>query len=121
MRLTLRNDGLGPAIIESNKVVDRNKQYDMISFFDEAYPKLREYGNFITVSDLNIGGVLPSSESVDLFSYQYDLKDENKINEYLNVSEPYQIPFDIYIEYSSMYEEKWIVRSNSEGHPKRLN
>lgn len=44
--LSLRNDGLGPAIIESNKVVDKNNQYDILTFFDTVYPKLKGIWSF---------------------------------------------------------------------------
>lgn len=120
VRLSILNNGLGPAIIESNKVVYQNKPYHLINFFDTALPKLKTYGHFPLVSDLSIGGAIPASESIDLFTYQYDLKNEDKINACLGVNKPYQLPFDIYVEYSSMYEEKWIVSSNRKGHPKQV-
>ncbi|NRB48331.1 MAG: hypothetical protein HRU41_11715 [Saprospiraceae bacterium] len=120
LRVSIMNNGLGPAIIESNQVVYQNQKYDMISFFDTALPKLKTYGHFSLVSDLSVGGAIPASESIDLFTYQYDLKNEDQINKYLGVEESYQLPFDIYVEYSSMYEEKWMVTSNKKGHPKQV-
>ncbi len=119
--LSLRNDGLGPAIIELNKVVDKNSQYDILTFFDTVYPKLKEYGVFTQLTELELGEAIPASETIDIFSYQYDVTNENKINDYLNISESYVLPFDILIEYSSLYEEKWMVKSNTKGHPKKVN
>ncbi len=119
--LSLRNDGLGPAIIELNKVVDKNSQYDILTFFDTVYPKLKEYGVFTQLTELELGEAIPASETIDIFSYQYDVTNENKINAYLNISESYVLPFDILIEYSSLYKEKWMVKSNTKGHPKKVN
>ena len=121
LRLTLRNNGLGPAIIESYKVVDKNDKYDIIIFFDTVYPKLKEYGVFKEITELEVGEAIPVSETIDVFSYQYNLINEKKIIDYLNIPGPYELPFSMLTEYSSMYEEKWIVDSNTKGHPKRLN
>ncbi|WP_299529181.1 hypothetical protein [Ulvibacterium sp.] len=119
--LTLRNDGLGPAIIESNHIVDRGNPYDILTFFDTVYPKLREYGVFTQITELKIGEALPASKTVAIFTYQYRRIDEDKINNYLNISESYELPFDVLIEYASLYEEKWMIRSNSKGHPTKLD
>ncbi|WP_422083801.1 hypothetical protein [Ulvibacterium sp.] len=119
--LALRNNGLGPAIIESNRFVDRGNPYDILTFFDTVYPKLRKYGVFTQITELKIGEALPASKTIDIFTYQYQRIDEDKINDYLNISEPYELPFEVHIEYSSLYEEKWIIQSNSEGHPIKLD
>ena len=118
--LTIRNNGLGPAIIESNRIIDKGNSYNIISFFDIVYPKLREYGVFTQIAELEVGEAIPASKSVHIFTYQYDLINESKINNYLNITESYELPFDIFIEYSSMYEEKWCIRSNLKGHPRRV-
>lgn len=120
IRISLRNNGLGPAIIESNKIIDKGKQYEVMDFFESSYPKLIEYGFFGQITELDIGEAIPASESIDIFTYQYNLDNEEKIKEYLNVDTAYEFPFVIAIEYSSMYEEKWIIQSDSKGHPKKI-
>jgi|GEM_PF-2946649 len=120
IRLTLRNNGLGPAIIESNKVIDKGETYEIMTFFDTSYPKLKEYGHFPQITELEIGEAIPASESIDIFAYQYNLDNEEKIKEYLDVDTTYEFPFIIAIEYSSMYEEKWQIQSDSKGHPKKI-
>ena len=123
LTLTIRNDGLGPAIVESNTVVDKDKRYaNIVTFFDEAYPKLREYGVFHQITELKVGDAIPASETIALFTYEYDQDHEDEIMTYLSSSKPYEFPFAILIEYSSMYEEQWEVNSNKQGeHPKRLD
>lgn len=121
MRLTVRNNGLGPAIIERGVINDRDREYDMASFFDQAYPKMREFGFFSQMTDLTIGEAIPASESVDLFTYEYDESVEKGLLSYLGVDAPYELPFSVKLEYSSMYEERWRVESNREGHPERLD
>lgn len=118
LSLSIRNDGLGPAIIESNKVVHQNREFDILTFFDMVYPKLREYGVFNQITDLKVGGAIPVSQSVNVFSYFYDIVDENKIKSYLEISDFQELPFNISVVYSSMYQEKWMVTSNEEGHPR---
>ncbi|RDY61527.1 hypothetical protein [Flagellimonas nanhaiensis] len=123
LSLTVRNDGLGPAIVQSNNILDKGQRYDnIITFFDEVYPKLKEYGVFSQVTELKVGEAVPASETIGLFTYEYNQNREDEIKEYLNITESYEFPFAILIEYSSMYEEKWVVNSNIEGeHPKQLD
>ena len=121
LNLSVRNNGLGPAIIEANHIVDKGKQYKVLNFFNKAYPKLSEYGVFTQITELEIGQAIPASTTVHIFDYEFDAENEDKIKEYLNISKLYEMPFDIFIEYSSMYEEKWVVQSNSKGHPKKIN
>lgn len=117
IRLKLRNNGLGPAIIESCKVMDKGQSYEMMSFFQEAYPELTTYGFFNQITDLTSGEAIPASEAVYLFSYEYDAKHEKELNALFNTETDYAFPFEFSIIYSSMYGEKWRVSSETEGHP----
>lgn len=121
MRLTIRNNGLGPAIIDYSEVLDPNGVHALRGYFNEAYPKMKRLGFFNQISDLSEGESLPASESKDLITYQYDERYERELLDYLGVDEPYELPFSIRVVYASMYEEKWRVESNKEGHPERLD
>lgn len=115
--LSLRNDGLGPAIIESSRILDRGSSYELMTFFEEAYPALLEFGFFTQITELTQGEAIRASKSIDLFTYQYDLMNEEAIKKLLNAEIVYDFPFEYEVIYSSMYEERWQVRSNTEGHP----
>ncbi len=124
VRLTfrVRNNGLGPAIIDSARIVDDRKSYNLMTFFKEVYPDLEDYGYFRLVTDITQGEALPANESLDLFIYIYDENYQKEINELFGVEEDYELPFKIKIVYSSMYEETWRIISNSVGsHPELLD
>ncbi|MDN5204617.1 hypothetical protein QQ008_24710 [Fulvivirgaceae bacterium BMA10] len=121
LSVTVRNNGLGPAIIESGKMMDKGKVYDIPDFFDTVYPKLKDFGVFTQTYGLEAGGAIPASEIITIFTYQYNTENEKKIYDYLGSPEYYELPFIVSIEYTSLYEEKWIVESNSNTHPKKIN
>lgn len=64
MRLVVENNGLGPAIIESASYIDNGKEYDMMNFFQEAYPKLEELGHFQQITALSVGEAIPEKETI---------------------------------------------------------
>ncbi len=117
VRLKLRNNGLGPAIIESCKVLDKGQPYEVMSFFQEAYPELFEYGFFSQITELTVGEAIPPEEAIFLFAYEYDAQHEADINSLFNTETNYEFPFEFTIIYSSMYGEKWQVSSETDGHP----
>lgn len=121
IRLKLRNNGLGPAIIESCMVIDKGESYELMSFFQEVYPELFDYGFFSQVTDFTTGEAIPASESIFLFSYEFDSRYENEINSIFNTQTNYEFPFEFMIIYSSMYGEKWQILSETEGHPTPLD
>ena len=120
LSLAVRNNGLGPAIIESNVVLKGTEPYNILVFFDEVYPMLKELGVFTQITELQVGEAIPQSEKVNLFTYQYDVINEQKIFEYLEIANYHELPFKIKIEYSSIYEEKWMVESGKKGHPVKI-
>ena len=119
--LTVRNNGLGPAIIHANKVLHQQKSYNIISFFDTVYPKLSDYGVFTQITELKVGEAITASETVILFNYQFNLENEQDIYNYLGIENYLELPFHIWIEYASLYEEKWVVESENEGHPEKVD
>lgn len=121
IQVSVRNNGLGPAIIESCAVDFQNNEHGVSPFFEEKFPKLKEYGTFTQLSDLAQGGAIPAEASVTIFTYQYDIKDQDTINKYLGVAAAYEFPFELVVEYSSLYEEKWSIRSSVDGHPVKLD
>ncbi len=121
LSLILRNNGLGPAIVESSSIDYRGKSYEIGSFFQEVFPELANYGYFQMITELTEGEAIPASEATEIFSYRYNEKDQELIDQYLGISKSFDLPFDVLIVYSSMYEEKWKVRSNTQGHPEKID
>lgn len=119
----VENKGIGPGIIESIRIIYEGKvhQLNFRTFFDEAYPKLKSLGKLRHTSSLSEGSALAANESKVLFAYEYDVEKIPEIMGYLNVQEDDNLPFEIEIEYSSIYKEKWKVSTDDEGHPLRID
>ncbi|MEO1652755.1 MAG: hypothetical protein AAFU64_04345, partial [Bacteroidota bacterium] len=82
---------------------------------------LKEWGNFKTLSSIDEGSSLSAGESKIIFSYEFQEKDLDKIAQYLKIADEDDLPFNIIIEYASMYEEKWLIDSNENNHPVPLH
>lgn len=119
----VNNKGLGPAIINSSKIVQDDKEYEMDieTFVTTVFPELSNLGEFTSFSSLSDGHTLSAGESRVLFSYRFSESSASSINEYLQIGIDEDLPFNLIVEYSSMYDEKWRVESKTDGHPKRLN
>lgn len=120
---TLINKGIGPAIIKSSKVIAKDQIYPLVmdDFFKEVFPKLETFGEFRKLHSFGTGSALSAGESQVLFSYQFEEHQMLKISQYLNVEEDFSLPFNIIIEYASMYEEEWRIDSKSESQPFKLS
>ncbi len=115
----LKNKGIGPAIIEKTEIELDGKKYpmDLEYFFNKTYPKMKEWGNFTNFSNLAVGATLSADESRILFAYEFDEKYTEEISRYLKVEDQEKLPFNIIIEYTSMYEEKWKIDVQENGRP----
>ncbi len=118
----IKNKGIGPAIINSAKIILEGKEYklDMEDFFDEAFPKLDEYGNFNRLSNLGEGNTLAAGEIKKLFSYEFLITDIEKISAYMQLEDEDTFPFNMEVEYSSIYDEKWRIDIQKGGYPIKL-
>ncbi|MCI5090925.1 hypothetical protein [Phaeodactylibacter sp.] len=123
LTFALINKGLGPAIINSSKIKMNGEEFsvDMDEFFDLNFPKLGDFGHLVESSSLSEGSTLTPNEEQILFTYSCELSQLPKILEYFEVKEPdeFEFPFNIEIEYSSIYEEKWTV-DYDDGMPKKI-
>ncbi|MEM9823416.1 MAG: hypothetical protein AAF985_20200, partial [Bacteroidota bacterium] len=120
---SLMNKGIGPAIIKSAKIIAKDKIYplDMDEFFKAAFPKLEAFGEFRKLYSIQEGNSLSANETRILFAYEFNENQMRNISHYLGVSEDFNLPFNIIIEYGSMYEENWRIDSKSNGHPLQLD
>lgn len=119
---SIQNKGIGPAIIDSAKVIFEGKKYevDMEYFFATVYPGLVNYGNFNSFASIGEGSTLTANERQVLFSYTFDEENMQEIQKYLNVDEDDDLPFNLILQYRSIYEDRWIIDSDDNGHPKKL-
>lgn len=121
-KLILKNNGIGPAIINDAKIVSNGKDFpvDLEIFFEEEYPKLEELGSFTSLSSIQVGQTIPAGESLTLFTYKFLERNVGNIQEYINIGPDDDIPFTVILRYASIYEEEWEVESDAVGHPKKL-
>ncbi len=120
----IKNNGLGPAIIDSTAIFAKNKYYPLNfkDFTTKNYPRVdsiisRSSSNFLTKGAtilpnnevLLIAATVPN-QNVESFYLFYGLEEGDT-----------NFPFDIIIFYSSIYEEQWKVSLNAIGeHPIKL-
>ena len=93
----------------------------MDEFFKAAFPKLEAFGEFRKLYSIQEGNSLSANETRILFAYEFNENQMRNISHYLGVSEDFNLPFNIIIEYGSMYEENWRIDSKSNGHPLQLD
>lgn len=117
----ITNKGLGPAIVESINILHKDNSYKLNFpiFFDEVYPKFRDYGKIVQNMSINEGTTLSEKESFKFLTFSFKRKDTAAFFEYLEVDGD-RIPFDIEVVYSSIYGEQWKFNSNHIGHPIKL-
>ncbi len=120
----IKNNGLGPAIIDSTAIFAKNKYYPLNfkSFTEKNYPQADSLVNHTSSFFLTKGATLLPNNELTLteaavpkqnllsFYQAYGLKEGDT-----------NFPFDVIIFYSSIYEEKWKVSFNAIGqHPIQL-
>ena len=118
----LTNKGLGPAIIESANILYKGKEYylEMEDFLDNQLPDIYNYGELVQSSTWRRGATLVPNETVSIYTFEISLFQMPDLYAYLGI-EPEDSPFDIEIVYSSIFEEKWIVRNEELGYPVRID
>lgn len=120
--IIIKNKGIGPAIIDAFKIIykDEIQDTELNDFIIKTYPQLKDFGDFILVSNLDEGSTLAPNEKVTLFSYKFKTENREKISTYIGLLNEDELPFNIEIEYSSMYNEKWHIDISNGGHPRGM-
>jgi len=120
----VKNNGLGPAIIDSTAIFFKNKYYPLNfkEFTSTNYPALDTVISKSSTYFLTRGAtLLPNNENTLV---EVEVPNEKIISFYKAYGlEPgdNDFPFDIIIYYSSIYEEKWKIAYNDIGkHPVKL-
>jgi len=118
-RLVLRNNGIGPAFIESIKIKYEGKEFDM----DFANFLIKEVPGFDTLenvyySNIGSGQLIPAEKSINILQVENSIKSSNEL--YALIGELINKGLKFELIYSSIYEEKWILSDESET-PKRID
>ncbi|MEL6275084.1 MAG: hypothetical protein AAFU03_08280 [Bacteroidota bacterium] len=118
--LILKNKGLGPAIIESSAILYRGKRYDLdfSAFIDERLVNLDTLLSRQQTSSVTEGTTILPREEERLFFLELPPKNVPILQEnFGSVGDS----IDVEIIYTSIYEERWLIRWNSEPEtPQRL-
>ncbi|MGB5236879.1 MAG: hypothetical protein WBM43_14370 [Flavobacteriaceae bacterium] len=117
--LSIKNHGVGPAIIESVTMEYKGKQYDLSDFDDDLYtflvslePELDSVVSTDT-STLNKGIAIPANSSYLIFNVYDSKKDYLLFTQKLKELEENGLRYEI--KYRSIQNEHWLIHETSDG------
>jgi hypothetical protein len=117
--ISVQNNGVGPAIIESVTFYSGNKSYDLKDFGDEVHRFLKTqnpiFDSLTTVSfgTLNRGLAIPANSDYLILGVQGAKRDYDLMHTELN--RMLEDGLDYEIVYKSIQDEYWVLRNDSEG------
>ena len=122
--LSLKNHGVGPAILESVSFEYQGKEYDLKDYNDELFeflktiaPGLDSIGD-INTSTMDKGIALPANTTYILMSVSNSPKDFQILTK--NIYDLERNGLNYQIIYKSIQNERWMIDSTSEG-PEKLD
>ncbi|AKA36369.1 hypothetical protein [Flagellimonas lutaonensis] len=120
IQLSLANHGVGPAIIESRKIVYENKEYDQdfYTFMTESLPELDSIEPF-NWSNVYRGMAIPSNGRVTMIAIGSNVEEFERFGMIMGKLQRDK-SFYYEIIYSSIYGDKWKLSSDSEV-PEKLD
>ncbi len=122
--LTLKNHGVGPAILESVKLHYKGKSYDVSDYNNELFDLLKVLSpemDSITLpstSTLDKGIAIPANTTYEILSVANSEKNYKILTENLYKLEEEGMRYEIV--YKSIQDEKWMIDSESDG-PTKLD
>ena len=122
--ISLRNHGVGPAILESVIMEYDGKRYDVKDYNDDMISLLRSLSSeldslkFYSMSTLDVGIAIPANTTYEIFSVNNSPKDYQILTEALFNLENNGLRYEI--TYKSIQGERWIIHNDSEG-PEKLD
>lgn len=121
--LSLKNHGVGPAIIESVHLDYQGKQYDLKDYNYELHtflahmkPELDSV-EYYAHGSLNRGNAIPANNSYDILFVRNSEKDYRLLTE--GIGELIRNGLRYEIVYRSIQDERWMIHNDSEG-PEKL-
>lgn len=118
-QLVLRNDGIGPAFIESVVVIYEGKKYemDLINFLYEQFPTEMDSIPNLAHSNIYEGLLVPVGQKIPHLSIENSQKSADRLLMLLEKLDEGNFQFEIV--YSSIYKEKWKLRAGDTS-PEKL-
>lgn len=122
--LDIQNHGVGPAIIESVKISYRDSTYNLIDYENNMYilfthlePKLDSIKNLSQALIIK-GMAIPANSQYNIISVTNSMEEYYLMSQTLMTMLDEGLNYDII--YSSIQNERWLIRYDSEG-PVQLN
>lgn len=112
--LRLNNRGVGPAIIESQKIIYKGKTYDddFFDFLAEHIPGLDTI-NGVSRASFDFGHVLPSGEELYLIGVFNDINTVNMVASKIEELSNDDSGLTYEVIYRSIYGERWKITDSS--------
>jgi len=113
-KLRLNNRGVGPAIIESQKIFYKGKTYntDFYEFLSTHLPGLDTLSG-ISRTSFDFGHVLPSGEEIDLIGVREDIDLVNLVAAKIDELSSDDSGLRYEVIYQSIYGERWKITESS--------
>ena len=105
------NEGLGPAFIEEVNTYYKGKKYsntDISGFYLNTYSKIDTTINSMNLTGIGKPMLMPAGKTLDLFWRHNDTKMAPKLYKLFSSKD-----LVLEIKYSSIYENKWVVKGVS--------
>lgn len=122
--LSLKNHGVGPAILESVVMEYGGKRYDVKDYDNNLFQLLEDIDpeldsvRSLSISTLDKGIAIPSNTTYEVFTLSGSPSDFGFLTESLARLEETGLRYEIV--YKSIQNEFWMIHNNSEG-PEKLD
>lgn len=112
----ITNKGLGPAILDSMVIIHEQQRNNLgfAAFFKRFFPKLGEFGELQTVTNVARGNALGANDHITLFRIIVPKEKLPNFLDYVGYNGEKSAPFEFEVTYSSIYHEQWRINSISE-------
>ena len=122
--ISLRNHGVGPAILESVIIEYDGERYDVKDYNDNLISLLASLATeldslkYYSMSTLDVGIAIPANTIYEIVSVSNSAEDYELLTEALYKLENSGLRYEI--TYKSIQNERWIIHNDSEG-PQKLD
>ena len=116
----LDNHGVGPAIIESQKLLYKGQEYDLEfpDFLREMFPQQTDSIEFLNRSSVGPGQVIPTGGNINVLSAGGNAKEYYAFLALME--ELAKNGFNYELVYRSIYDDHWIITGDSDA-PKAID
>ncbi|MGB0521622.1 MAG: hypothetical protein ACPGJS_01620 [Flammeovirgaceae bacterium] len=118
-KILLMNDGVGPALVESIKIIYDGKTYnqDLPNFLYKHIPEMDSINNIVH-SNVAEGMLIPAGRQLAILEIENSQEDADKLFELLVKLNKKGL--DLELIYQSIYNERWKIAGDSHA-PQKLD